>query len=56
MLEPIDVFSVPPGFMRGLRNVGTEPAHILAILGGTDPGKVRWSQKIGQLFKVYSAL
>jgi mannose-6-phosphate isomerase-like protein (cupin superfamily) len=39
MLEPFDVFSVPPGIMRGLRNVGTEPAHILAILGGTDPGK-----------------
>ena len=39
MLEPFGEFSVPPGIMRGLRNVGTEPAHILAILGGTDPGK-----------------
>ncbi len=46
ILEPFDVFSVPPGVMRGLRNAGTEPAHILAILGGTDPGKATWSPHI----------
>ena len=45
ILEPFDGFSVPPGVMRGLRNAGTEPAHILAILGGTDPGKVLWPQE-----------
>jgi len=39
ILEPFGEFSVPSGIMRELRNVGTEPAHILAILGGTDPGK-----------------
>ena len=46
ILEPFDVFSVPPGVMRGLRNAGSEPAHILAILGGTDPGKATWSPAI----------
>ena len=51
MLEPIDVFSVPPGIMRGLHNVGTEPAHILAILGGTDPGKATWSPHINERAK-----
>ena len=51
MLEPFGVFSVPPGIMRGLRNVGTEPAHILAILGGTDPGKATWSPHINERAK-----
>ena len=46
ILEPFDVFSVPPGVMRGTRNVGSEPACILAILGGTDPGRVTWSPHI----------
>ena len=46
ILEPFDVFSVPPGVMRGTRNVGSEPAYILAILGGTDPGRVTWSPHI----------
>jgi len=46
ILEPFDVFSVPPGVMRGLRNAGDKPAHILAILGGTDPGKATWSSSI----------
>ncbi|MCC7276231.1 MAG: cupin domain-containing protein [Alphaproteobacteria bacterium] len=48
ILEPFDVFSVPPGVMRGVKNVGTEPACILAILGGTDPGRVRWSPHINE--------
>ena len=51
MLEPFGEFSVPPGIMRGLRNVGTEPAHILAILGGTDPGKATWSPHINERVK-----
>lgn len=46
ILEQFDVFSVPPGVMRGVRNIGTEPAYILAILGGTDPGRATWSKQI----------
>ncbi len=46
VLEPFDVFSVPPGVMRGLRNVSDQPAYLLAILGGTDPGKATWSPQI----------
>ena len=46
ILETFDMFSVPPGVMRGTRNVGSEPAYILAILGGTDPGRVTWSPHI----------
>ena len=46
ILEPFDEFSLPPGVMRGLRYAGSEPAHILAILGGTDPGQATWSPHV----------
>lgn len=46
ILGPWDVVSVPVGVMRGFRNVGEEPAHLMAILGGTDPGKVAWSENV----------
>lgn len=46
VLEPFDVFSVPPGVMRSVKNVGSEPGYILAILGGTNPGRARWSPTI----------
>ena len=41
-----DVVSVPPGVMRGFRNVGDAPAHLMAILGGTDAGKVDWAKSV----------
>jgi uncharacterized RmlC-like cupin family protein len=46
ILEQWDVISVPPGVMRGFRNVGTEEAFLLAILGGSDAGHVEWSPKV----------
>ena len=42
MLEPYDTVSVPIGASRGFRNAGDETALMLAVVGGTDPGKVRW--------------
>ena len=45
VLEQFDIFSVPPGVMRAVKNIGDGPGHILAILGGTDPGRAVWSQK-----------
>lgn len=45
-LEQWDVISVPPGVMRGFRNVGTEESVLLAILGGSDSGHVTWSPKV----------
>lgn len=47
-LKPFDIFSVPPGVMRGVKNVGSEPGYILAILGGTNPGRPKWSQSINE--------
>jgi len=46
VLEAWDTISVPPGVMRGFRNVGREPTCLMAILGGTDPGRVTWRQPV----------
>jgi len=43
ILEQFDLISVPPGVMRGFRNVGDDEAYLFTVLGGTDPGRVAWS-------------
>lgn len=45
-LERWDVVSVPPGVMRGFRNAGPEAGYLLAILGGTDAGRVAWAPQV----------
>ena len=46
VLERWDVISVPPGVMRGFRNAGAEGGYLLAILGGSDAGHVRWAETV----------
>lgn len=46
VLEQWDTISVPPGVMRGFRNAGAEDAYLLAILGGTDAGRVTWAPQV----------
>src|SRR5215475_8248982 len=46
VLKQWDTISVPPGVMRGFRNTGTKGAYLMAILGGTDPGRVSWAQQV----------
>ncbi len=46
ILDAFDIFSCPPGIMRSVTNIGTGSGCILAILGGTDPGRARWSPTI----------
>lgn len=41
-LGQYDVISVPVGVMRGFRNDSDHEALMLAIVGGTDPGRVEW--------------
>ena len=43
ILEQFDLISVPPGIMRGFKNVGRDEAYLFTVLGGTDPGRVTWS-------------
>ncbi|MBT6440812.1 MAG: cupin domain-containing protein [Alphaproteobacteria bacterium] len=45
ILGPYDTVSVPVGLSRGFRNASDETAMMLAIVGGTDPGKVHWPQE-----------
>lgn len=53
ILEPFDIFSVPPGVMRSVRNAGTEPGFIVAIPGRHGTGRqVRWSKHINEKAKV----
>ncbi len=42
VLEPFDTISVPVGVSRGFRNLGDESNLMLAILEGTDAGRVHW--------------
>lgn len=46
ILEPWDVVSVPTEVMRGFRNVGDEHGYLMAILGGSDAGRVAWAQRV----------
>ena len=46
ILDAWDTVSVPPGVMRGFKNVGSEDAHLMAILGGTDAGHVAWAPQV----------
>ena len=46
ILDDWDVVSIPAGVMRGLRNVGDSRGYLMAILGGTDAGKVSWADDV----------
>jgi mannose-6-phosphate isomerase-like protein (cupin superfamily) len=45
-LEQWDVCSVPAGVWRGFRNAGSSPAKLLAIVGGTDAGRLTWAPHV----------
>ncbi len=46
VLEQWDVASVPAGVWRGFRNAGDEDAYLLALVGGTDAGRLTWAPKV----------
>lgn len=46
ILDTFDCVSVPVGVLRGFRNVGEGHAYLMAILGGTDAGKVGWAESV----------
>ena len=46
ILDTFDCVSVPVGILRGFRNVGEGHAYLMAILGGTDAGKVGWAKSV----------
>lgn len=46
LLEPWDTVSIPPGLSRGFKNVGSEPAYLMGMAGGRDPGKIDWPTEV----------
>lgn len=44
-LEPYDTVSVPVGVSRGFRYLGKGTGLMMAIVGGTDPGRVHWPKE-----------
>lgn len=46
VLERWDTIAVPPGVARGFRNVGDEPAYLMGIAGGLDPGRIDWPEAV----------
>ena len=51
VLEPYDTVSVPVGLSRGFRYLGKGEGLMLAIIGGTDPGRVHWPKETVELAK-----
>ena len=45
VLNPYDTISVPEGVSRGFRNLGDENNLMIAVLEGTDPGRVHWPKE-----------
>lgn len=45
-LDQWDVCSVPAGVWRGFRNAGDEDGYLLALVGGTDAGRLEWAPKV----------
>jgi mannose-6-phosphate isomerase-like protein (cupin superfamily) len=46
VLEPLDTVSIPPGVSRGFRNVSDQPALLLGLAGGRDPGMINWPEGV----------
>jgi quercetin dioxygenase-like cupin family protein len=51
LLEERDVISVPPLVMRAFKNLGDRPHCLLSILGGQNPGRVKWARKVAEQAK-----
>jgi len=46
LLEPWDTISIPPGLSRGFKNVGSEPAYLMGMASGRDPGNIDWPVQV----------
>ena len=46
VLERWDTVSIPPGVSRGFRNIGDEPAVLMGLASGADPGMIEWPASV----------
>jgi mannose-6-phosphate isomerase-like protein (cupin superfamily) len=42
VLEPWDTIAIPAGLSRGFRNIAPEPAYLMGMASGKDPGNIDW--------------
>ena len=45
-LETWDTMSIPPGLSRGFRNVSDQPAYLMGLASGRDPGMINWPEPV----------
>lgn len=48
VLEERDVISVPPFVMRAFKNLGERENILLSVLGGKNPSRVKWANKVAR--------
>lgn len=46
LLRQWDTISIPPGVSRGFRNAGDDPAYLLGMASGHDPGMINWPAQV----------
>ncbi|MGJ7509444.1 cupin domain-containing protein [Variovorax sp. GT1P44] len=46
VLETWDTIAIPPGVSRGFRNIASEPAYLIGIASGRDPGNINWPPRV----------
>lgn len=46
VLETWDTVAIPPGVSRGFRNVAAEPAYLMGMASGQDPGNINWPAQV----------
>ncbi len=53
---PGAVASIPTGMFRGFTNVGDEPGFLWVVLGGDDPGHVKWAPYVFDMARDYGLI
>lgn len=44
--EAWDTIAIPLGVSRGFRNIAAEPAYLMGMASGHDPGNINWPQQV----------
>jgi mannose-6-phosphate isomerase-like protein (cupin superfamily) len=52
-LHPGDVVSIPTRVFRGFENIGDSTGFMFAVLGGDDPGRVKWAPYVFEAAQQY---
>jgi mannose-6-phosphate isomerase-like protein (cupin superfamily) len=52
-LHPGDVVSIPTRVFRGFENIGDSAGFMFAVLGGDDPGRVKWAPYVFEAAQQY---